>query len=304
MFVDNIYTYLICVNSCSRFCYARNTNISTTDEEGNIRISRIDQKTYHAYLTALQSIIEAGAYIKYLRGDGEKSFSPVGPGGRPTEAGRFYQANNIEFNDVRRSKPVEYPTFMTYQNKKFNKTEPSHTSLSIIDRIILTIRNIAFNMKIGTITPKIMDRIINIYINAPHDTLSEVMGFELTPKMVENDIDLQEEIIRRFSAQNSEIKAKIGFVLPVGRRVVVFNRGTAMSKRRSDKKPQIYTVSNFNGIYYELVGENGTKIECSRLKLIQYNFLLDARPTRLSQTRTDGRTVSLRKYVVKSHFNL
>ena len=50
-----------------------------------------------------------------------------------------------------------------------------HTSSSVIDRLICTIRNIAFNMNINIDSQEKMDLILNYYNNAPHKTLSTVI---------------------------------------------------------------------------------------------------------------------------------
>jgi hypothetical protein len=71
---------------------------------------------------------------------------------------------------------------MEYQNTKFKDTSPNHTSLSIIDRVIRTIRDLAYNMKVGQITPPIMDKIITLYTNAPHIGLTNIVKFDVTPK--------------------------------------------------------------------------------------------------------------------------
>lgn len=51
------------------------------------------------------------------------------------------------------------------QNKN-NKTEPLHNSLGIIDRVIRTLRDMAYTAKIPKITPDVMDDLVYQYNNA------------------------------------------------------------------------------------------------------------------------------------------
>jgi hypothetical protein len=71
---------------------------------------------------------------------------------------RFMKSLGVVWRPVVRVRPAAYPSFAELDNMKV-KSEPLHTSLSIIDRAIRTIRDIAFNLRIGVITPNEMKRI-------------------------------------------------------------------------------------------------------------------------------------------------
>jgi hypothetical protein len=136
-----------------------------------------DKKNTVLYLKALKKIIDSGADIKALRGDGEGAF-------KSNEAKEFYKAHNIKFIPVPR---VLYP---------IGKTGPNHKSLSIVDRVIRTIRDMAYvaGLKLNS---TVIKQLADIYNNTPHSTLSSIMGFDITPNIVASDIDLETEIVRR-----------------------------------------------------------------------------------------------------------
>jgi hypothetical protein len=268
MFETRFITYLVCINANTRYLYVVNTNVSTKEnDDGMITILPNDSKTITAYLEALKHIIASGAQIKYLRGDGEKAFKATTPTGLLTETGRYYKSQNIVWEDVVRYKPVEYPAFMTYQNSKYKDTAPNHTSLSIIDRVIRTIIDLAYNMGGGQITSPIMEKIVMLYNNAPHRGLSQIMKFVVSPTMADNDAELEREIIRRQMIRNENIINSEGFMLPVGTNVAVYNEKDAMAKRRTVNKPYTYTVNGFHGGFFDLKDTDGKTTLAARSKI-------------------------------------
>jgi hypothetical protein len=171
--------------------------------------------------------------------------------------------------------PLEYPQFMTLE-RLHQKSEPKHTSLSLIDRVIKTIRDMAFNMRVGSIRPEIIRDILIQYNNAPHRGLSALMGFAISPILMEEHPALRWDIRRRLIARNQEIYMTPGFILRPGQRVVIFNENSSIGKRRSIVKPEVFEVIDFNGAFYRIrqIG-NPLKIEFEprwRLKPVdEYN---------------------------------
>ena len=107
-------------------------------------------------------------------------------------------------------------------------------------------------MGISPITPPAMVKIIDLYNNAPHKTLSKLIGFEVSPSMVQNDKALESEIIRQIDIENDHIKNNIGFILDVGSKVYIYNSKDGLNKRRSMIKPYIGIIKGFNGVVYEV----------------------------------------------------
>jgi hypothetical protein len=162
---------------------------------------------------------------------------------------------------------------MQYQ-QQFTKTAPNHTSLSIIDRVTRTLRDLAYNAQIGTITPAVMAQLLQQYNNAVHDGISTIMGFAITPADAEHDEGLQREIIRRSIAANHEVRERSGFTIPVGQQVAVYNYPDSMAKRRSMIQPDLYTVTANGGTdyvggnrvatFYQLTDSTGKNVRATR----------------------------------------
>ena len=61
--------------------------------------------------------------------------------------------------------------------RRRQKKDPMHSSLGIIDRVIRTLRDMAYNIKADVITPEIMEELVSQYNNAPHKTLLKLAGY-------------------------------------------------------------------------------------------------------------------------------
>ena len=219
--------------------------------------SKHNVKTTKKFLRCLEKMISNGMTIKYLSGDSEKCFTSK-------EAQEFYEANNISFIPVERLNKTQYPSFMNSRTKSTKQTTPNHSSLGIIDRVIRTLRDMAFNMKIGVITPEVMDEIVNQYNNAPHRGLSKWAGFSVTPKMVNDDPELENYIVRRILQANWEIKNNVEFNINDGVNVKVYNMTDNKMKRRSVIRPgEFKVIGKKNGLYEvegKLNGKNTTQL--------------------------------------------
>jgi hypothetical protein len=85
-----------------------------------------------------------------------------------------------------------------------------HTHLSIINRIIRTIRDYFyshFNLE-NQFPPHLMERFVYLYNNTYHKFLSKVIGFKCSPEMVEKDESLEAEIADRIYLLNSEVPSR------------------------------------------------------------------------------------------------
>jgi hypothetical protein len=241
--------YLILINPLTKFVYAQLLN-DIEDRRIVPIFGKIDAKRFMEKFDALLNE-NINLKIEILQSDSEPAFSA---GNTKT----FYRRKRIQWRPVKRMTPLEYPTFMNYERIGTTRTEPKHTSLSPVDRIIKTIRDMMFNMRIGTLTPVAMRGILAQYHYAPHRGLSELMGFAISPSLMEEFPQLQWEVRRRLIARNQEIYMSNGYDLPIGTKVAIFNENTAMGKRRSVVKPEVFVVLDFNGAFYRLrqVGNN------------------------------------------------
>ena len=86
---------------------------------------------------------------RIIRGDGEKSFNSK-------YLQQWFKNEHITFIPVRRLS-LNNTSYFDVDSNDGKRNDPQHGSLSIIDRFIRTIRDMAYNMKIKYITPEIME---------------------------------------------------------------------------------------------------------------------------------------------------
>ena len=247
------YCYLIMIEVNTRKIYIEPTNIMT---DGNYETTTKNKKNSELYLKALTSIRNRGADIRAIKGDGESAFIS-----KVTQ--KYYLENNITFIPVERMKLAN------------GHTDPSHTSLALIDRAIRTIRDMAYNSRIE-LTPLNISRLVDIYNLTPHSTLTQIMGFDVCPNDVASDKELETEIARRLEQQNYSIVHKPLFLLPEGTICRVFEEYDKFSKRRSQVKPDYYKVIGNNGTKYLLqnVNKKSDKLLLSRIKIDPINDII------------------------------
>ena len=242
MFCDKL-AYLVAINVNTKFLRVEVLNDKISEDEfvkGNIKSSR-------TYLNVLQHMMNSGMTVQHLTGDGEKAFNSF-------EANIFYTKKGIDFKPVPRQVMGAYPDFMKKEQKAV-KTDPLHGSLGIIDRVIRTIRDMAYNMQIGVITPLDMDDIVKQYNHAPHKGLSKWAGFVVSPQMVNDDPELEEFIVRKICQENYNVMSTPGFTLNEGAHVKVYNEKDAMNKRRSIIQPGDFVINGFRNGLYEVSGK-------------------------------------------------
>ena len=259
MFVDKL-CYLVAININTRFLIVEVMNRilfdSSINEDENkdklIKFSKYN-KSAETFINTLNKIIQSGVIIKQLTFDGEGAFLS-------SLAKRYYRDNNIEWSTAQRLQMGSYPDFMKKEQQRV-KTDPMHSSLGLIDRVIRTIRDMAYNMNVGTITPSIMKEIVNQYNNAPHKTLSLYAGVSVSPQMVQNDIKLETFIVKRIVEENYKIMNSDGFKLEKGQQVKLYNEKDSLMKRRSTVQPGRHTIKGFkNGLYEVKDDKNKTQM--------------------------------------------
>lgn len=159
-----------------------------------------------------------------------------------------------------------YPDFMKREQKQ-TKTDPMHSSLGLIDRVIRTLRDMAYNMRVGIITPSIMNELVRQYNNAPHKTLSKYAGKSVSPKMVQEDKELESYIVMNICKENYNIMMSDGFYLNKGMSVKLYNEKDGMMKRRTNVQPGKYKVIGFANGLYRVVDEKNNIQSIPRFKL-------------------------------------
>ena len=236
--------YLVAINVNTRYGMIELTNIANEEgerdenpETQSVVVLKKDSKSTISFLRTLEKLIREVSEvnpIKYLTGDGEGAFSSK-------LANEFYRQRGIEFHPVPRMKVGD-------------KTQPLHSSLALIDRLIRTLRDMSFNARLP-LTPFALKEMMRQYNNAPHSTLSKWIGFPVSPLMVQNDKNKEEYIVMKINKSNILTQLSRGFDIPIGAKVKVYNDKDLMGKRRLlyrigtvvGKKAALYVVRTENG---------------------------------------------------------
>ena len=237
--------YLIAINGNTRYLYAQILNTVIQQEEG-FRIGTNAVRNVSHYIAALDKLLKQGMKPEKLIGDDEGCFKA---------ATAFYNQHHIIFEPVRRMRKGVYPNFMPREQNE--KTEPLHSSLGLVDRVIRTLRDMAYNVNIGTINPGQMKDLVMLYNKAPHETLSYYAGEETTPEMAQNDPELENFIIRRIMQSNFNVKKQFGYDLPENSPVSVYNDTDIFQKRRTINQPGHFVVGKFDRGLYEVKNVEG-----------------------------------------------
>jgi hypothetical protein len=175
-------------------------------------------------LHRLTTIINAPRYN--IDCDGEGSFSHMN--------NKFLTSHNISIH----SKPDNY-----------------HNRLSIINRVVRTIRDYAFKLSESEdIDVDLLNNVMYYYNHYPHRTLSQAIGFYVSPAEVKDDFDLEAFIAKKLLLENIENKNKDN--LKVGDTVALYNVEDKFKKRRftTDKRP--YKIISKVGNMFEIVLKN------------------------------------------------
>ena len=157
--------------------------------------------------------------------------------------------NSKEFRDyIKQYKIVLDPTI-----------PKQHTSLSIIDRLIRTLRDIAFNLGYdGIYDQNILNIILNYYNNSVHKTLSEVISkhngkpTKITPSMMQFNRDLEKIYVEECMMYNFAITTQPDFKLNKNQIVEITNTHDPLEKNRTILDKDKYKVDGIEGNLYKL----------------------------------------------------
>jgi hypothetical protein len=247
MFVNKTIKYLILVEACSRYIICEPIN----DIEPDTNRILADSKGWTSparFIEAFRRVIAQHPELEHrmhtIQSDADPAFTHA-------SSQLFMKDLGVVWRAVPRIRAMAFPSFAELDNLHV-KSEPNHTSLSIIDRAIRTIRDVAFNLRIGVLTPNEMVRVLLQINHAPNRRLRAVLGFDVSPSMAYNDLQLQEEVHRRYTVFNQLIYQSPGFMIPNGAHVQIYNESRPYAKRRELVQPQTYIVDSFNGALFTL----------------------------------------------------
>ena len=178
-----------------------------------------------------------------------------------------HKITSLRFDNESAVKSKQFQTMLRNNKIKFIPVvEGSHTSLSLIDRLCRTIRDISYNMGIKILTQNDINKVLNIYNNMYHSSLSKILGKKITPNEVNNSPELEQQIINYCIDYNKQLKVLHPEIeLQVGQICKVYQPFDKFKKRRRLLKKDYYKIVNKTGNIYTVQNtRNNKKIDVPR----------------------------------------
>lgn len=178
-----------------------------------------------------------------------------------------HEITSLRFDNESAVKSKQFQTMLRNNGIKFVPVvEGSHTSLSLIDRLCRTIRDISYNMGIKIINQDSINKVLNVYNNMYHSSLSKILGKKTTPNEVNEHPELEQQIINYCIDYNKQLKVLHPEIeLQVGQICKVYQPFDKFKKRRRLLKKDYYKIVNKTGNIYTVQNvRNNKKIDVPR----------------------------------------
>ena len=178
-----------------------------------------------------------------------------------------HKITSLRFDNESAVKSKQFQTMLRNNKIKFVPVvEGSHTSLSLIDTLCRTIRDISYNMGIKILTQNDINKVLNVYNNMYHSSLSKRLGKKITPNEVNEHPELEQQIINYCIDYNKQLKVLHPEIeLQVGQICKVYQPFDKFKKRRRLLKKDYYKIINKTGNIYTVQNtRNNKKIDVPR----------------------------------------
>lgn len=189
-----------------------------------------------------------------------------------------HKITSLRFDNESAVKSKMFQTMLRNNKIKFVPVvEGSHTSLSLIDRLCRTIRDISYNMGIKILTQNDINKVLNVYNNMYHSSLSKMLASsslgqhvglnkKITPNEVNEHPELEQQIINYCIDYNKQLKVLHPEIeLEVGQICKVYQPFDKFKKRRRLLKKDYYKIVNKTGNIYTVQNvRNNKKIDVPR----------------------------------------
>jgi hypothetical protein len=266
------YAYLFAIEGNTRYLWVvcLNPNGQTLDD-GTKVVDSVGVKSGEILANALRTIIDAmntasiALYQRMLGGSQNHDLNKMGYIIGDGEAGFDSKSMKEMLGQIFQVKsgliPKIVPGAFYEKHCKFLK-DTDHRTLSLVNRVMRTIRDMNYVM-VGSknnIEPNVMNMLVDQYNYAPHKSLSKYACFDISPRQVLLDPDLEQYVVMMIRALNADIVLQKGFYLKVGDKVKVFddlkNVDPRFAKRRAKVYPEYFTVIGVHrkGYKYKVVG--------------------------------------------------
>lgn len=177
-----------------------------------------------------------------------------------------YKITSLRFDGESAIKSNLFQTLLqNYKIKFISVIKDSHTSLGLIDRLCRTIRDISYNTRTKILNQKDIDKILNIYNNMYHSSLSKMIGKKITPNEV-SELKLEQQIINYCMDYNNQLEVLYPEInLSIGQICKIYQPFDKFKKRRRLLKKDYFKIINKTGNIYTVQNmRNGKKIDVPR----------------------------------------
>ena len=256
--------YLVMMEINTRYLFVEQLFdvVFDVDESTEFVNLKKSQKTTLNLIKAIQNIQNKirsvnGHAIRILRFDGERAIHPL----------------------VKAKGKVITTPWGTYKQDFaiIQQSPATHSFTSLIDRAILTIRTLLFNINSDLSNPTAVEQVVNAYNNTKHQTLSKYLKDlkpdGVSPKDMIEDTILYQCFISQLKNYNYLVQMNSDLVLVNGAQVRVLSMALkeinkSFEKIRSKWSKQIFTIKSRKGNQYTLNELDG-KYQFSRYQLLR-----------------------------------
>ena len=170
---------------------------------------------------------------------------------------------------------IQYYERNNIRTKRINVSQDGHIGMSLLDRLVRTMRVICDNLYLSkvSVTPKEMIRAVVVYNNSAHHTFTKMGLTGRTPAELHKNGALEQAFRQALLEDNLKIRELKSYEIPPGTEVVVRDE---MAKPRRLKK----TAMVLNGKWYveEYIPNEGYRIKNSEGEIIEKVCRRNLRP--------------------------
>ena len=143
---------------------------------------------------------------------------------------------------------MEYYKEKNIETEIINVSREGHIRMSILDRIVRTMRDICYNIGYEkNVDPSKMIQAVVVYNDTTHKTFRKMLNKDLTPTQLHENGGYEKEFILALQLDNIRISSQKGFNIRVGTKVVVYDEHAPLEKRKRSKVLEgDYVVERFN----------------------------------------------------------
>ena len=175
-----------------------------------------------------------------------------------------------KFQNLMKSKGIQYQYVVKNKVDEELETEHknrlNHSSTSLIDRLIRTLRMMNYNMGLDkSIPPSVMKWLVNEYNSSPHSTLSKHLKMTVSPNEVDTNPEFERRICSSIARENWIIRSNPDY--EPNEYVRVYNTETSFDKVKPKFLPGHWQVDGWeNGLVKIRQNDNTMKVSRWMLK--------------------------------------